>query len=286
MTNQYEHNISGWKPQPPDYRDYPFHIHLPHLVAAAIPAQASVKALLPPVLDQGPIGSCTAFGSLAAHQGIARKQGISYPQGARLAQYYWSRALEGWQGQDSGAYVRDAVKVLAQTGMAQEPLWPYNTAAIFQAPSSAVVQDASQRNALKYVSVPNDGYSIKAAIAGGLPVIVGFSVPQNFMSAQVAQTGMVPMPSGPIVGGHCVCVCGYDDATGLLEFQNSWGTGWGMQGFGKMPYQFLQQLGADFWVLSEVEGAVVPPPPPPPVRTYEQGYADAKAAAVNAVMHI
>ena len=255
-------NIQGWKPQPPDHRDYALRVHRPDIADAPLSAAASVRNLLTPVQNQGGFGACTAFGSLGIHEAVARKRGIAYPLGSRMAQYYLTRAYQGWQNQDSGGYNRDAVRSVVEHGMADNALWPYTQSNLFSQPNSAVMADAAKRQALKYVSVPNDGFSIKQTISSGYPVLIGFSVPENFMSVQVAQTGMVPMPAGQIIGGHAVHACGYDDSTGLIEFQNSWSTDWGKQGYGYMPYQFLQQLGADFWMISEVEGAAAPPPMP------------------------
>lgn len=40
----------------------------------------------------------------------------------------------------------------------------------------------------------------------------------------------------PIVGGHCIAIIGYDDEKGAWHLRNSWGTGWGMQGYAWVQY--------------------------------------------------
>lgn len=262
------YNISGWRPQPPDHRDYTLRLHRPDILELTLPPAASVRSILSPVLNQGGFGSCTAFGSLGGHEAVARKMGLAYPSGSRMAQYYWTRAMQGWQGQDTGAYIRDAVKVVANLGMADNLLWPYVQPNLFSQPSSAVVSDAAGRQATKYIAVPNDPTAIKQVVASGYPVIIGFSVPANFMTTQVATTGIIPMPSGSIIGGHCVLLTGYDDGSGRYEIQNSWSTDWGASGFAYMPYAFLQQLGSDFWMISEAEGTPPMPTPPMPSGTW------------------
>lgn len=280
MSNLVHNGLSfvtlNWRPAPRDHRDYQIGEHLPHVARllttpSAIPSRASLAQFNHSILDQTVEGACTAHGTLGSVYNLAKQRGIVLPELSRQAQYNWSRMLEGTLGTDAGAYIRDAAKVTSQFGMAREELFQYGPQNLTVQPMQNVVTDALTRKTLKYVSVPNDGYSIKAMIASGFTVIVGFSVPQNFMTAQVAASGIIPMPSGSIIGGHCIFIDGYDDSTSYLEGPNSWGTAWGMTGRLKMPYQFLQQLGSDFWAITDMQGTPVPPPPPVPAGTYTYG---------------
>jgi C1A family cysteine protease len=87
-------------------------------------------------------------------------------------------------------------------------------------------------------------------------VVFGFTVYSAFESQQVATTGIVPMPSpaDQIVGGHAVVLVGYNDAVDRFRVRNSWGTGWGQQGYFELPYLYVTsaQLASDFWVLQTV----------------------------------
>ena len=52
----------------------------------------------------------------------------------------------------------------------------------------------------------------------------------------MASTAITRRPPGEYVGGHCVCIIGYDDAQKCWIAKNSWGKGWGEQGFFRIGY--------------------------------------------------
>lgn len=252
----------GWLPEPPDHRDLKIEIRS-DLLGEAPAAKTDLRVLCPAIRNQGQIGSCTAFGSLAAFQIVTKKIGLVVRMGSELFEYYETRRYINTLNTDSGGYIRDAWKVLANLGMAPEPDWPYDISKFTQPPPGPAYQHALSYQALKYYSVPNDVVTMKQILTNGFPITIGFSVPANFPMGQF--TGNIPMPSGNIIGGHCVCVVGHDDDRQAWCIRNSWGTNWGSDvGYAWMPYAFLQQLGSDFWTPEVVEGDEPTPPTPPP----------------------
>jgi C1A family cysteine protease len=80
---------------------------------------------------------------------------------------------------------------------------------------------------------------------------------ESFESAEVAKTGVVPMP-GPderLLGGHAVLAIGYVASTRMFIVRNSWGTKWGDGGYFTMPYAYLEDrnLSDDFWTIRRGE---------------------------------
>jgi len=45
---------------------------------------------------------------------------------------------------------------------------------------------------------------------------------------------------GGVLGGHAVAIVGYDDSKQAFKIANSWGTGWGVNGYGWISYQLFQ----------------------------------------------
>jgi len=52
----------------------------------------------------------------------------------------------------------------------------------------------------------------------------------------------MPKQKEMVVGGHAVCIVGYDDRKKLLKFINSWGEDWGAQGYGYLPYDYVKLI--------------------------------------------
>jgi C1A family cysteine protease len=64
----------------------------------------------------------------------------------------------------------------------------------------------------------------------------------------------MPAMSEKVLGGHAVLAVGYDDSTSRFLVRNSWGPGWGMDGYFTMPYAYLtdENLADDFWTIRMV----------------------------------
>jgi len=205
------------------------------------------------VYDQGQLGSCTANAIAAALEfdQMKEKQQVFMP--SRLFIYYNERVMEGTVNEDSGAQIRDGIKSVAQQGDCPETLWPYDITKFAVKPPAQCYQQALKFKALQYQRLSQILNQLKGCLASGYPFVFGFTVYSSFESQQVAQTGHAPMPSPPeaSVGGHAVMAVGYDDSQNWFIVRNSWGVGWGMQGYFTLPYAYLleQNLANDFWTI-------------------------------------
>jgi C1A family cysteine protease len=265
-------HATGWNPQRPDHRDRYYHLEETVFTAAHLPATADLWPDVPPIWDQGQLGSCTAHGSLRVFLTEAAKSGASVPMLSRLMQYYDSRALEGTTGQDVGANVRDAIKALAVDGCAPESEWPYDPAKFADRPPARAYADAKQYMSVKYQSllIGGPGSPMRTAVASGLAIVFGFPVPQSFEQYDAAnEVYGLPQQDDPIIGGHCVAVTGYDFSCKHHpvpfficdnSWNASWGGSWGGSGCtgGRFALDFRwfdpqSQLASDLWVIQAVK---------------------------------
>ncbi|WP_405167861.1 C1 family peptidase [Nocardia sp. NBC_01499] len=79
--------------------------------------------------------------------------------------------------------------------------------------------------------------NIKAAIAAGLPVPIGFEVRESFENLNQSNSRYNPSPNERTLGGHEVTIVGYDSKGVTIE--NSWGSSWGDNGFFTAPWSFI-----------------------------------------------
>lgn len=274
----------GWKPDVPDHRDFRF--QLPPRLATERPPRWDMRPQMPPLYDQGEIGSCTGQGVGGAVEHLREKLGLKgdwVP--SRLMIYYLEREAEGTIKYDAGAMIRTGIKVINKVGVCPEKYWTYDDtpadpvtwefpkgAKATKKPTATAYRSSALHQTLKYQRVGQTDAEICGALASGLPVIIGFSVYESLYDPISGQPrAIIPMPgdsSDKLLGGHCVLLVGYNDGPDPMPLgggidlppqhylaRNSWGDKVQAGGYFGIPYAYLRDsnLADDFWVISAIE---------------------------------
>jgi len=280
----------GWLPDYPDLRDYTEQtqdvkvlLEPTGLVPAAraakrakprsLPAAMDLREWCSAVEDQLNLGSCTAQAGAGILEYYERKAFGRHVEASRLFLYKVTRNLMKMKG-DSGAYLRMTMGAMVLFGTPPEEYWPYTDGEGFdREPPAFCYAFAENYKTIKYYrhdppGTPADKVltEVKKYLAAGHPVMFGFTVYNSI--EQAAADGRIPFPSPreKILGGHAVAAVGYDDklrikngqsgrtSSGALLIRNSWGEGWGEQGYGWLPYDYVTRgLAEDFWSVLKKE---------------------------------
>ena len=262
----------GWRPDLPDFRDEVY--ETPKLGLFGFGgSKEPVRAMVPrieriPVFDQGDTNSCVGNSVSTLHTYV---RGVT-PR-SRLQIYYEARRLIGETEVDEGAYIRDAIKVIANLGAGREDWWPFKKENVTVDPPLNVDRDALMRKIFKYQRLQS-GADYRDCLAKGYPFVIGFSVFNHFMGGLPRTYGIVtlPDPSLKLSGGHAVCVIGYDKDFRNSEWvkaaiaagypvhmipeqvyivRNSWGVSWGRSGNFAIDMRYFDNpnLAADAWTI-------------------------------------
>lgn len=239
-----------WVPDKIDIRDYKYTVS--NKVQNDIVDLRNYCSLIE---DQGNLGSCTGQAIAGAIELLNRRNN-KQTDVSRLFIYYYERALINTINYDSGAYIRDGIKVTNKQGAPLENLWPYNIQRFRQRPTPNAINDALKRKVTLYERVLDHNGCLDA-LNNGYPVVIGFYVYTSFISPQVSRTGVMPYPNTKrerLLGGHAVLLVGYDKQRKVYIARNSWGPNWGDRGYFYMPFQVIQntRMSSDFWIIKSV----------------------------------
>ena len=245
----------GWLPDLPDHRDLLYAAIRP-AAPPPLPPRVDLRATCSAVEDQGNLGSCTGNALAGAVEFLERKNNAPFVDVSRLFIYYNERVIEGTVRSDSGAMIRDGIKSLRSKGVCSETKWPYVASRFAVKPTPACYKEALAHQITSYHRIQTLD-EMRGCLAEGYPFVFGFTVYEQFESPEVAKSGIVnlPQPGERTIGGHAVVAVGYDDQSRRFIVRNSWGTGWGDQGYFTIPYDYLadRNLSDDFWTIRKGE---------------------------------
>lgn len=208
-----------------------------------------LSSRLPPIWNQGEIGSCTAQ-SLAALIG-----GCYRVNPSRLFLYHCGRAVgELPTHEDTGCTMADAIKGVQLYGFCDESVFPYDEAKSSIFPPWQAFQTAVKRDSLPFESVRLQAEDMMACLAEGCPLVLGIAVYRSMFDKSTIASGVIPTPNPQLeqlMGGHAITISGYDRTARQFFVRNSWGTEWGQNGYGRISFDYLTRpdLAMDAYTL-------------------------------------
>jgi hypothetical protein len=170
-------------------------------------------------LDQGNTGHCVGFGGAQYHNAEPVPGNYTNSDGHKV--YYECKVIDGEPKAENGSTVHSLAKVLQNRKLLSTYVWAANTD------------------------------DIKNWVLKNGPVVVGTDWYNDMFNPDA--DGFV-VPTSGVAGGHCYLVVGYYANGDYFVFQNSWGSGWGLNGYFKMKVSdFDKLLNADGEAMAAAE---------------------------------
>ncbi len=183
------------------------------------------------VKNQGGCGSCVAFGTVATIESTFRRQRNNPNLDINLSEAHLFYCYAKSQGRTCGnGWWPDKAMECAKQGIVDDACFPYTAG-----DQNCTLCSDWQNRLVKISSFKkiSDIAAMKEWLSTRGALSACFSVYQDFFSYK---SGVYRHVTGNLAGGHCVSIVGYDDNAGCWICKNSWGTGFGEQGFFRIAY--------------------------------------------------
>lgn len=166
---------------------------------------------------------------------------------------YWNcKKIDNFPNSD-GTSIRAAMKVLNKIGVPQEKAWPFSEDMNNPGEPESWSKMTARWNIIKsYHRITNlnqllDYLANHGPVVTGVLVFKTFYYPDNKGHVNMPNSGEEPL------GGHGICLTGYDKDQKKIFFKNSWSTKWGDQGFGSIPFKYWKKYSLDSWALTNMD---------------------------------
>ncbi len=224
-----------------------------------MPSDYDISEFLPEVGSQGKQGSCVAWATgyyLKSYQENYEdfENGILNMDNQMSPAYIYNQIKVS--DCSAGSVIQDALDTIKNQGIADWAIMPYNQNDCETQPNDLQ----------KTLAEPNriDGYfyldenlaleQTKAYLLNDQPVVIAVTIDRSYFGARDKDGIYVYRKFESGDGGHAMLVVGYDDDMNAFKVVNSWGKGWGNQGFVWIDYKAWQEtadVNSDFKILCE-----------------------------------
>jgi hypothetical protein len=209
--------------------------------ATTVPSSVDLSAHAPPPGDQGQTSSCgtwaegySALGWWASHLGL---------HDVRFApMYLYSQIVHGDCSQ--GTWSSQSLAILTSQGIDTQTDYEPQQQKLdcHSQPTGAQRSNAAHFKVTGYHRADLSGgarRAIMSVLASGVPAVIGINVYPEFENASGSNFEVgPPKPGDASAGGHAITAFAYN-ADGLW-IENSWGAGWGRDGWALLDWDFLE----------------------------------------------
>lgn len=202
------------------------------------------------IKDQAGCGSCVAFGTVAVLESMVRIAAKQPGLAVNLSEAYVYHCLGASNGAipcpDGGWWPHQALTAM-RSGVTDDANYPYTDKA---QPCRRGSDWKSRLTKFAGFTRKTSVSAMKAYLSTVGPLVACFTIYEDFF---YFYTGGIykyrAATAGEVIGGHCVAIIGYDDAKKCWIAKNSWGTGWGEEGYFRIAYGSAG-IDAEMWGIN------------------------------------
>ncbi len=205
---------------------------------SSLPNAVDLTATFPTPGDQGNQGSCSAWAVGYALKSAQETKKYNWSTSSTAHQFspaYIYNQING--GMDCGSSISEAMSFVVEEGVCSLNYFSYDQNNYTNQPDAKAVAAASMYKAQSWMKLDSLN-EIKKVLSQGFGVVIGVQVYPDFDDIK-DENDTYDTISGTSRGGHAICLIGYDDAKGAFKFINSWGTDWGLNGYGWISYNLV-----------------------------------------------
>jgi hypothetical protein len=224
-----------------------------------LPSKVDISGNMPPVGNQGQYGTCVAWAVGYGHKTYmeavennrttADLSNTAYQFSPKYL--FWAIPSGSKNDDCNGTGFQPAYDVMLSKGIAQESVVPYTDLGDCSgSTTSAWDNNADDYLIENYREIDVDKATIKQYLAQGRAVVFGAKLGDDFMnwnSSSILYSDTYGYSGQHAY--HAMILTGYDDSkgtNGAFRVLNSWGTGWGDNGYIWVDQNFFVGSGGDF----------------------------------------
>ena len=213
-------------------------VSAPASFRGVLPAHVDLSPKLPPVRGQGATSTCVSWSATYAAASFALR-GHGFDAGLRLspAFTYDQVARDPWCR--IGTTISAVLNLLRDRGALPIEEFAFDAGWCGRMPTAGELNRAKQYRIKAWSAFDAAEVDrVKEQLARGVPVIFG-----TFTTAKLgALRGDDVLQDDDVPGeGHAMLAVGYDDGRRAFLIQNSFGTGWGSNGYGWFGYEWWKR---------------------------------------------
>ncbi|HPP05245.1 MAG TPA: C1 family peptidase [Spirochaetota bacterium] len=202
----------------------------------SLPEIVDLSSNMPPVGDQGSQGSCTAwavaYAAKSYQEGIEENWDLSNQSHQFSPSFLYNQIRDG--------FVSLTLDMLVDKGCDTLNNFPYNPHDKTTLPDVKSFKRALKYKAKSWKYLKKDVTELKKILASG-NVVIGVIAVHNDFNILSKKNPIYDDFSGKRYAHHSICIVGYDDSKSAFKFINSWGTDWGIDGYGYISYSAVYE---------------------------------------------